>query len=196
MRKILIASALISAAIMASPAAAQYYSRPSYGQHSQLDWRLDRVQYAIEQAYRSGRISPSEASRLRAEADWIEQVHYRYRRHGLSYTEVRNLQGRIENLRRHLRIESRDWNGYAGNGGYGSGGYGGYPSGGYGQGGYPSGGYGQGGYGGYPSGGYGQGGYGQGGYGQGGYYPNDDRYDDGDRYDDDRGGYPDPYDDD
>jgi hypothetical protein len=115
MRKILISAALISAASMAAPAAAQYgdYNRGNdrnygYDQGRNIEHEIDQIKQRIDRAARRGTISRSEANRLFRRADQLDRLADRYRRNGLSPREHDELQRRVQDLRQQLRFERRD----------------------------------------------------------------------------------------
>lgn len=125
MRKFLISAALVTAAVVAAPASAQYYphhypNRPyddrGYGQAYGRDgvWQIQRqfqqIDRRIEQGLRTGRISNREADRLYRQLRQTDRLLARYSRNGLSQWEYRDLQHRIDVLRQHVRYERRDWN--------------------------------------------------------------------------------------
>lgn len=68
----------------------------------QLDNRIDR-------GIRDGRLSRSEAYRLRAEFQQIADLEARYRRGGLSYQERRDLDRRFDRLDARLTASLNDW---------------------------------------------------------------------------------------
>lgn len=98
MKKILIslmaASALAGAAM---PAAAQ----PINQRQAQIERRIDI-------GLRNHSLTYREASRLRAEADRIQRLEYRYRRDGLSRWERADLDRRLDQLSQQIRFERHD----------------------------------------------------------------------------------------
>jgi TolA-binding protein len=98
MKKILIsliaASALAGAA---KPAAAQ-----------PINQRQADVERRIDMGLRNHSLSHREASRLRAEAQQIQRLEYRYRRDGLSRWERADLDRRLDVLSRQIRIDRHD----------------------------------------------------------------------------------------
>ncbi len=74
------------------------------GEQAQLAQRIDRAAY-------SGRISRREAASLRYQLQEYQRVEWRYRRDGLSGWERRDLQNRLDRIRRDLREERRDRDG-------------------------------------------------------------------------------------
>lgn len=111
MRKFLISAALLSAAAVTAPAAAQYrdYDRGSdYRGGQSIERQLDQIEDRIRRAEDRDRISRGEANRLLRQADQIDRLYDRYRRNGLTRWEHQDLQNRIHNLRQRLQFERRD----------------------------------------------------------------------------------------
>ena len=129
MRKVMIALAAAGTALAASPAAAQFVPAPSYGYgynngynnfgHVRaLQQRIDRVQRNIDRLDRRDRIRERSARHLREEA---RSVEYRLRmagRHGLNPYEANDIERRVFNLERQVRVAiGRGWrNDYGFNG--------------------------------------------------------------------------------
>jgi hypothetical protein len=130
MRKLMISLAAAGAAlVVASPAAAQYYSQPQpapyvygngyaggYGQVRALQARVDRIEWQINRLDRRDRIRDRSADRLRHEADRIEERLHRAARGGLNPYEANDIQNRIARLEQ--RVQYSLANGY-GRRGYG-----------------------------------------------------------------------------
>jgi len=115
MRKLLISAMLVSAAVAASPATAQYQPgrygdryEQGYRGGQQIDRQLDNIVERIDRAYQRRLISGSEARRLRNEANDIARRYDRYRRGGLSGYEHDDLQRRIQHLRQRLQWERQE----------------------------------------------------------------------------------------
>ena len=111
MRKFLISAALLSAAAVTAPAAAQYrdYDRGSdYGGGQGIERQLDQITDRIRRAEDRDRISRSEANRLLRQAEQIDRLYDRYRRNGINQREHYDLQNRIQNLRQRLQFERRE----------------------------------------------------------------------------------------
>ena len=116
MRRMLISAALLSAAVAAGPAIAQYGDygpRHGYGQGYRHDGQgirsqLDQIVHRIRRAEDRDRISRREEKRLLSQADRIERLYRHYRRNGVSAGEYRDLQHRIDNLRRNFHWERSD----------------------------------------------------------------------------------------
>ena len=107
MRKILISAMLLSTVAVSAPAAAQY--RGGYGfQGGNIERQLDQIEQQIDRLRDRRLISRDEAFRLERRAEQIDRLHDRYRRNGLSPSEHRDLQSRIQNLRHQLRAERRE----------------------------------------------------------------------------------------
>lgn len=75
-----------------------------------INQRQNMLENRIDAGIRSGRLSRSEAYRLRAEFSDIASVEARYRRNGLSYEERRDLDRRFDRLTAHLEasLDDRD----------------------------------------------------------------------------------------
>jgi TolA-binding protein len=111
MRKFLISAALLSAAAVTAPAAAQYrdYDRGSdYRGGQGVERQLDQITDRIRRAEDRDRISRSEANRLLRQAEQIDRLYDRYRRNGINQREHYDLQNRIQNLRQRLQFERRE----------------------------------------------------------------------------------------
>jgi len=111
MRKFMISAALLSAAAVTAPAAAQYrdYDRGSdYRGGQSVERQLEQIEDRIRRAEDRDRISRGEANRLLRQADQIDRLYDRYRRNGLTRWEHQDLQNRIHNLRQRLQFERRD----------------------------------------------------------------------------------------
>lgn len=89
------------------------------GEWVSINRRQDQLDRRIEAGYRSGRLTPREATRLRAEFNALEKLEARYRVNGLSGRERADLDQRFDRLAANLREEARDGQRY----GYGYGGY-------------------------------------------------------------------------
>lgn len=117
MRKFLISAALLSAAAISAPAAAQYYGRGydrGYGYNYdrggeiQIGRELDRLHDRIDRSAYRGRLSPNETYRLQRHFDSLSRRFERYRYNGLSSREYYDLERRIANLHNRLQHERRD----------------------------------------------------------------------------------------
>jgi hypothetical protein len=103
MRRILIAAMLMSGVAIAAPANAQY----RHGGY-QIERQLDQLRDRIHRAEDRDAISKREEDRLLRQARFIDRLHDRYRRNGLTGWEMRDLQNRIHALRQNIRFERRD----------------------------------------------------------------------------------------
>jgi len=120
MRKIMISAALLSAAAMAAPAAAQYAPRApivqvQYGQGqfrgNGLEAQLRELDQRVAAGFQRGLLSRSEASRL---SNDIRRLEMRVRGRGydgLGFRERRNLEDRVQELRRRVQDELREGRG-------------------------------------------------------------------------------------
>jgi hypothetical protein len=69
-------------------------------------WDLDR---AVDRATQRGTISRRESFGLRRDIQGLRGQFQMYNRNGLSFDEVRTLQGRVNAIRARLRMERLDW---------------------------------------------------------------------------------------
>jgi len=69
-------------------------------------WDLDR---AVDRAARNRTITPREARNLRRDVANLRNQFQIYNRNGLTFQEVRVLQGRVNTVRARLRMERLDW---------------------------------------------------------------------------------------
>ena len=99
---------LIAGSAAAAPAVAAHDYRHDRGASRQIDSQIRQLVDRIHRAEDRDAISNREEDRLIREARQIDRLHDRYRRHGLSNWEMRDLQGRIQHLRQALRFERLD----------------------------------------------------------------------------------------
>jgi hypothetical protein len=128
MRKLLLsAAAAVSALVVGTPAAAQYFPVPqghaygyhhdNYGQVRRLEARVDQLRRTIFRLDQVGRLSHREARRLdRHAVDLQQRIRFAAAR-GLHPRERYEIERRVEGLRQAIRYEARDgnrwgWNGY------------------------------------------------------------------------------------
>jgi hypothetical protein len=69
-------------------------------------WNLDRE---VERATQNRTLSRREAVGLRRNVASLRNQYQLFNRNGLSFQEVRTLQGRVNNIRTRLRLERADW---------------------------------------------------------------------------------------
>lgn len=81
---------------------------------SQIRQDIAALDNAIDRAASRRTISQREAKGLRNDVRGIQRLHANYSRGGLTRTEVRNLQSRVNTVRVALRMERRDWDGQRG----------------------------------------------------------------------------------
>jgi hypothetical protein len=139
MRKFIIAAAVTTSALAATPAAAQYYPAPQqvpygygygqpqgygYGQPQGYGYdhrdqqglirsyivRADQLRQRVERLDNRDRISEREARRLRQEAADLQQRARGYAAHGLNGRERQDLDIRIARLQQAIRYERQDGN--------------------------------------------------------------------------------------
>jgi hypothetical protein len=115
MRKLMISAALLSAAAIAAPAAAQYAPRAPYGQTAfrggGLEAQLREIDQRIAAGFQRGLLSRNEANRLSSD---VRQLQVRVRGkawNGLSFRERQNLEGRVQALRVRVDNELREGRG-------------------------------------------------------------------------------------
>jgi hypothetical protein len=116
MRKIILTAVLLSSAVAAAPAAAQYrdYDRGyGYGYNQNhgraIEQQLRQLSHRIDNMYQRRLLSDREASRLQRDVRDTERRLYDYARNGLSPREHQDLQYRIYDLRE--RIQRERWEG-------------------------------------------------------------------------------------
>ena len=78
------------------------------GQWVNIEQRKMQMDRRIEQGLRSGKLTNSEAARLRAEFNAIASVEARYRRNGLDRRERADLDRRFDQLAAQIRFERND----------------------------------------------------------------------------------------
>lgn len=108
-------AAALSAAGLAAPASAQWFPQPyghAYGYTHynpliarSLDARVDQVRRHVFNMNRRYLLAPSQARRLDREAISIKHRIWSASRNGLSFSERRSLDRRIDRLERRVRIE-------------------------------------------------------------------------------------------
>ena len=109
MRKILISAMLLSSVAISAPAAAQFRGGGGYGrQGANIERQIDQIEQQIDRLRDRRQISRQEAARLDRQAEQLDRLHDRYRRNGLTASESRDLQIRIQNLRQRVQSERRE----------------------------------------------------------------------------------------
>ena len=113
MRKILLSAVVAATAFTAMPAQAQVWRlQPSIQRQIQND--IIQLDNRIDRAARRGTISRREAAGLNRQAIRLQRLFNRYRRNGLTRSEVARLEVEVNRLHRRLRYERRDWDGRRG----------------------------------------------------------------------------------
>jgi hypothetical protein len=107
---IFIALAATSAIAAAAPASAQSGGYGGYGQGN-VEVRADQLQMRLQAGVRSGAITRAEAMPLREQLRQLSRLEILYARDGISGRERADLQLRINNLRRGIRLAERDGDG-------------------------------------------------------------------------------------
>ena len=112
MRKFLISAALVSAAAVATPAAAQWgypntqrSSGYNQGSAQGIQNQVRQLHQQIDRMYQRRLISTNERGNLHERAENINRRLYDYSRNGLSQREYFDLQNRIQNLRQRIQRE-------------------------------------------------------------------------------------------
>ena len=104
----------MAAAALPATASAAAPASPSIqrGVWQNINARQNRIETRINQGIRSGALTRSEATRLRAQFRQIERLEASYRRSrpGLTVAERRDLDRRFDMLERSIRIEKNDRN--------------------------------------------------------------------------------------
>ncbi|HYG48785.1 MAG TPA: hypothetical protein VD846_12705 [Allosphingosinicella sp.] len=119
MKKIIFIALAATTAIAAAPASAQSgnYGGNGYGN---VEVRADQLQVRLQAGVRSGAITRAEAVPLREQLRQLTRLETLYARDGISGRERADLQQRINNLRRGIRLAERSGdNRYGGGGGDG-----------------------------------------------------------------------------
>ena len=97
MKKLLMGMAAVSVVAIAAPASAQGY-RAGYA-----DTRVDALHARVAAGVRQGSIDRREAQSLRMQIRELGRLEQRYARDGIAPGERRDLQGRMQSLRRQIR---------------------------------------------------------------------------------------------
>ena len=120
MRKLtlIVAPALIAAMGMGTVASAQPAAyghngrhdagRPTPGRDNNIRAAINGLNRDIDRAVARRTISNREATGLRREAAQIQRLYGQYARNGLTRTETRTLQNRVDRIQTALRAERRD----------------------------------------------------------------------------------------
>lgn len=118
MRKLtkIVAPALIAAmgiGAAAIPAQAQPYSqhnagRPTPVRNANIRADINGLNRDIDRAAARRTISSREATSLKRDAYQVQRLYASYARNGLTVTETRTLQNRVDRIRAGLRAERRD----------------------------------------------------------------------------------------
>ena len=104
MKKLIASLAIASAAmIAAAPASAQ-----GWGRDGNIQQRLQRIEVRIDRNFQRGSLTRNEASRLRAEANGVQRLAWRYSRNGLTGWEHRDLERRVDRLQNQLQRQRFD----------------------------------------------------------------------------------------
>lgn len=114
MRKTLCLLATVAGLCMAGPAAAQYRDyRNSYGVDTSFDVRIDNLRSRLDAGLRAGTIDRREAWSLRRQLRDLERLEARYSIGGFTSVERADLQARLREARREIRIaDNGGWDRY------------------------------------------------------------------------------------
>jgi hypothetical protein len=82
--------------------------RDDRGRWVSIDRRQAQLDRRIDQGIRSGQLTASEAARLRSDFSAIARIEMRYRRNGLSASEMADLDRRFDMLADKIRFERSD----------------------------------------------------------------------------------------
>ena len=122
MRKLLLATAAVSALALAAPAAAQmerdFEVRSDAEFNARLDQRLDMIEDRLEDGIDSGAIDRAESRNIRAQLRTMARLQREYSANGLTQIERTELIRRLRTLRQETRMA--DGRGYDRNRRYGS----------------------------------------------------------------------------
>ncbi|MGE0742425.1 MAG: hypothetical protein AB7O98_13880 [Hyphomonadaceae bacterium] len=92
-----------------------WQDRPGRGNDwTPINQRQREIDMRIDAGRRDGSLSRAEASRLRADFQYLAQLEARYRQNGLSNRERRDLDDRFDRLEGRVLAERRDRNNYYG----------------------------------------------------------------------------------
>jgi hypothetical protein len=108
MKKVLLTLAAVSAVAVAAPAAAQSYNPYRPVDARAIDQREANLAQRINDAFRRGKLSRTEANRLVVELRRIEAIEHRYRAGGINRWERDQLMARLDRLQALLKQERRD----------------------------------------------------------------------------------------
>jgi hypothetical protein len=117
MRKLtkIVAPALIAALGLSAGVSAQaapYHhnaGRPTPARDANIRADINGLNRTIDRAVARRTISNREATGLRRDAAQVQRLYGQYARNGLTRTEMRTLQNRVDRIRVSLRMERTDW---------------------------------------------------------------------------------------
>jgi len=84
--------------------------RPTPARDANIRADINGLNRDIDRAAARRTISPREANGLRRQAVQVQRLYANYARNGLTPSEVRTLQNRVDQIRVALHMERRDWN--------------------------------------------------------------------------------------
>jgi hypothetical protein len=77
---------------------------------ARIDARIRNLREDIRMGERTHRLSPREASRLTTKLNAIARLKRSYDRHGLTRSEIATLNGKLDVLNGHIRVQAHDGN--------------------------------------------------------------------------------------
>jgi hypothetical protein len=84
--------------------------RPTPARDANIRADINGLNRDIDRAAARRTISPREANGVRRQAVQVQRLYASYARNGLTPSEVRTLQNRVDQIRAALHMERRDWN--------------------------------------------------------------------------------------
>jgi len=84
--------------------------RPTPARDANIRADINGLNRDIDRAAARRTISAREATGLRRQAVQVQRLYANYARNGLTPSEVRTLQNRVDQIRAALHMERRDWN--------------------------------------------------------------------------------------
>ncbi|QPQ54481.1 hypothetical protein IC614_09045 [Allosphingosinicella flava] len=105
MTRTIMTLAAVSAIALTGPAVSQ---TANVNANAGVTARVNQLQTRLQTGIQAGSITQSEAATLREQLRLLRQTERRYSRGGLTSTERRDLQARIQNLRQQIRIAERN----------------------------------------------------------------------------------------
>lgn len=101
-------------AVQAAPDRHHNAGRPTPGRDNGIRADINQLNADISRAAQRRTISQREATSLRRDAAQVQRLYASYARNGLTVSETRTLQNRVDRIRGALKMERRDWNRHRG----------------------------------------------------------------------------------